>query len=54
MILSEVVKICHELDQSGTAYAVVTITKIDAHVPQEVGGKMSVTASGRHWLPLLV
>ena len=48
MILSEVVKICHELDQSGTAYAVVTITKIDAHVPQEVGGKMIVTASGLH------
>lgn len=48
MNLSEIVKICHDLDEAGTSYAVVTIIKIDAHVPQEVGAKMIVTENGLH------
>jgi xanthine dehydrogenase accessory factor len=46
MSLSEIVSICHELESQGTPYAVVTIVRIDAHVPQEVGSKMIVTAAG--------
>jgi xanthine dehydrogenase accessory factor len=46
--LSQVIKTCHDLDLTGTSYALVTMIRIDAHVPQEVGAKMIVTAAGLH------
>lgn len=48
MNLSEIIKTCHELEVSGTSYALVTMIRIDAHVPQEVGAKMIITESGLH------
>lgn len=48
MNLSEIVKTCHQLDLVGTSYSVVTMIRIDAHVPQEVGAKMIVTENGLH------
>ena len=48
MIFSEFISACHNLEQEGRSYAVVTLIKIDAHVPQEVGAKMLVTAAGLH------
>ena len=48
MIFSDFINSCHALDQDRIAYAVVTVIKIDAHVPQEVGAKMIVTDAGLH------
>ena len=48
MKLSESIKTCHDLEQSGVSYALVSMIRIDAHVPQEVGAKMIVTAQGLH------
>ena len=48
MLFHDVIQTCQELHAMGTPYAVVTIIKIDAHVPQEVGAKMIVTADGLH------
>jgi xanthine dehydrogenase accessory factor len=39
---------CQSLEAQEIRYAVITIVKIDAHVPQEVGSKMIVTAEGLH------
>ena len=48
MLFNDVIQICQDLNLAGTSYAVVTIVKIDAHVPQEVGAKMIVTLDGLH------
>jgi xanthine dehydrogenase accessory factor len=48
MIFREFIDACHALDLEGVPYGVVTMIKIDAHVPQEVGAKMIVTAEGLH------
>ena len=48
MMFREFIDACHALDLDGIPYSVVTIVKIDAHVPQEVGAKMIVTAAGLH------
>jgi xanthine dehydrogenase accessory factor len=48
MIFSEFISACHSLEQESYSYAVVTLIKIDAHVPQEVGAKMIVTKMGLH------
>ena len=48
MIFSEFISACHALEQEQRSYAVVTLIKIDAHVPQEVGAKMLVTEHGLH------
>ena len=48
MIFSDFIKACHQLDEEHRSYSVVTLIKIDAHVPQEVGAKMIVTESGLH------
>ena len=48
MIFREFIDACHDLDLEGVPYGVVTLIKIDAHVPQEVGAKMIVTAGGLH------
>lgn len=48
MIFSEFISTCHALELENSSYAVVTLIKIDAHVPQEVGAKMIVTAKGLH------
>jgi xanthine dehydrogenase accessory factor len=48
MIFSEFITACHTLEQESYSYAIVTLIKIDAHVPQEVGAKMLVTAAGLH------
>jgi xanthine dehydrogenase accessory factor len=45
---SDIIKVCHELESTGQSYAVVTMIRIDAHVPQEVGAKMIVTPVGLH------
>ena len=46
MLFNDVIQICQDLNLAGTPYSVVTIVKIDAHVPQEVGAKMIVTLDG--------
>lgn len=46
MKLAETMHSCRELGEKATPYAVVTLIKIDGHVPQEVGSKMIVTAQG--------
>jgi xanthine dehydrogenase accessory factor len=48
MIFSDAIQTCHDLHQAGISFAVVTMVKIDAHVPQEVGAKMIVTLDGLH------
>lgn len=46
MIFSDFLNACQELTTAKTSFAVVTMIQIDAHVPQEVGAKMLVTAQG--------
>jgi xanthine dehydrogenase accessory factor len=48
MIFSEFISACHALETESRSYAVVTLIKIDAHVPQEVGAKMLITSTGLH------